>query len=98
MTFESVFESTRNETRNSAISAMKEGPRLAQPLAPQTTEKIGFFNDFSRPPRAVSGPSQKRDSAAVTAPGFRQFFGQLRPEIWPESTAKTSPDEPISAN
>jgi hypothetical protein len=50
------------------ISAMKEGLRLAQSLGQQPAEKIGFFNNFSSPQKAVSRPSQKRDSAAFLAP------------------------------
>jgi hypothetical protein len=36
------------------IYAMKEPMRLAQRLALQATDKLGFFNGFSRRPKADS--------------------------------------------
>ena len=55
------------------ICAMKDRARLAQSLIPQDIEKMGIFIDFSSPRKAVSGTSQKRDSAADPAPLLRGF-------------------------
>jgi hypothetical protein len=47
----------RDAGADQCISAMKGRARLAQSLGLQTTEKIGFFNDFSSPPDADSWTS-----------------------------------------
>src|SRR5579863_1515273 len=75
---------------------MKGRARLEQSPSQQSTEKIGFFKDFSSPRKADSGSLKKRDSAGDSAALFdvsRQFWWV----IWPASTAKISPDAPTSA-
>jgi hypothetical protein len=63
---------TSNQAKNQAlitgISATKDGARLAQSLIWQDIEKIGIFDDFSSPRKAVSGTLQKRDSTTDSTP------------------------------
>jgi hypothetical protein len=59
------------------ICAMKGGARLAQSLCPQDPEKIGFFNDFSRPLEADSASGQKRDSRLFSDPPEARFLPRL---------------------
>ena len=71
-----------------AISAMKDGARLAQSLGQQDTEKIGIFKDFSSVRKADSRPSKKRDSAVETA-----SLGPPRP-----GTIHPGPEAVVSLN